>query len=100
VYVLVLVVGGLFSLISWGWMVLTAVLARELAKRVDGVDYAYLVACVYLSGQPWVGGLSSSIPLLLNTDGNFLIERWCAGTKIPRQPRWAAPECRLRAGTF
>jgi short-chain fatty acids transporter len=74
VYVLVLVVGGLFSLISWGWIVLTAVLGRELAKRVEGVDYAYLIACVYLSGQPWVGGLSSSIPLVLNTDGNFLIE--------------------------
>ncbi len=74
VYVLVLVVGGVFSLISWGWIVLTAVLARELAKRVEGVDYAYLIACVYISGQPWVGGLSSSIPLVLNTEGNFLIE--------------------------
>ena len=74
VYVLVLVAGGLFSLVSWGWIVLTAVLARELARRVDGIDYAYLVACVYLSGQPWVGGFSSSIPLLLNTDSNFLIE--------------------------
>lgn len=73
VYVLVLVAGGLFSMVSWGWVVLTAVLARELARRVAGVDYAFLVACVYLSGQPWVGGLSSSIPLLLNTDGNFLI---------------------------
>jgi short-chain fatty acids transporter len=74
VYVLVLVVGGLFSLVSWGWIVLTAVLARELARRVEGVDYAYLIACVYISGGPWVGGLSSSIPLLLNTEGNFLIE--------------------------
>lgn len=74
VYLTVLVVGGLFSLVSWGWVVLSAVLGRELARRVDGVDYAYLVACVYLSFQPWVGGLSSSIPLLLNTEGNFLIE--------------------------
>jgi short-chain fatty acids transporter len=83
VYVLVLITGGLFSLVSWGWMVLTAVLARELARRVDGVDYAFLVACVYLSGQPWVGGLSSSIPLLLNTDGNFLIESGVLAAKIP-----------------
>jgi len=82
VYVLVLVVGGIFSLVSWGWVVLTAVLARELARRVDGVDYAYLVACVYISGQPWVGGLSSSIPLLLNTDGNFLIEGGVLETTI------------------
>ena len=74
VYVVVLVAGGLFNLVSWGWTVLAAVLGRELARRVKGVDYAYLIACVYLSGQPWVGGLSSSIPLLLNTPGNFLIE--------------------------
>ncbi|HKL53031.1 MAG TPA: TIGR00366 family protein, partial [Wenzhouxiangellaceae bacterium] len=74
VYVVVLVAGGLFNLVSWGWTVLAAVLGRELARRVKGVDYAYLIACVYISGQPWVGGLSSSIPLLLNTPGNFLIE--------------------------
>jgi len=83
VYVLVLVAGGLFSLISWGWVVLAAVLGRELAKRVEGVDYAYLIACVYISSQPWVGGLSSSIPLLLNTDGNFLIETGVLQTTIP-----------------
>ena len=51
-----------------------AVLARELAKRVKGVDYAYLVGCIYISFVPFVCGLSSSIPLLLNTEGNFLIE--------------------------
>ena len=75
VYLVVVALGGVFSLVSWGWMVLAAVLARELAQRVQGIDYAYLVACVYFSGQTWVGGLSSSIPLLLNTPGNFLIER-------------------------
>jgi short-chain fatty acids transporter len=83
VYVLVLVAGGLFSLVSWGWVVLTAVLARELARRVEGVDYAYLVACVYVSSQPWVGGLSSSIPLLLNTEGNFLITSGVLGETVP-----------------
>jgi short-chain fatty acids transporter len=83
VYVLVLVAGGLFSLVSWGWVVLTAVLARELARRVDGVDYAYLVACVYISSQPWVAGLSSSIPLLLNTEGNFLITSGVLGQTVP-----------------
>ncbi len=75
VYIAIVIIGGLFSLISWGWMVLTAILARELARRVRGLDYAFLTAVVYFSGQPWVGGLSSSIPLLLNTPGNFLIEQ-------------------------
>ena len=83
VYVLVVIVGGLFNLVSWGWAVLTAILARELARRIDGIDYAYLVALAYLSGQPWVGGLSSSIALLMNTDGNFLIEAGILSHRIP-----------------
>ena len=83
VYVLVMIVGGLFSLVSWGWVVLTAILARQLAQRVEEIDYAYLVACVYLSGLVWVGGFSSSIPLLLNTEGNFMIENGVLESTIP-----------------
>jgi len=82
VYVMVIVVGALFTLVSWGWAVVTAVLARELAKRVEGLDYPFLVACVYLSSQPWVGGLSSSIPLLLGTENNFLMEMGILGSTI------------------
>ena len=74
VYMVIMVFGGLFALISWSWVVLTAIFAKELAKRVRGVDYAYLTACVYLSFTVWVCGLSSSIPLLLNTQDNFLIK--------------------------
>ncbi|MDN4500992.1 TIGR00366 family protein [Alteromonadaceae bacterium BrNp21-10] len=83
VYLLVMFIGALFALVSWGWVVLTAVLARELGKRVDGIDYAYLVACVYISGAPWVAGLSSSIPLVLNTEGNFLISTGVLQDLIP-----------------
>lgn len=74
VYLAVLLAGSLFTLASWGWVVLTAVLARELAKRVEGIDYPFLTACVFISSWSWVCGLSSTIPLLLNTGGNFLIE--------------------------
>lgn len=91
VYVLVIFIGGLFTLVSWGWMVLTAVLARELANRVKGIDYAFLVACVYLSSQPWVAGLSSSIPLLLNTEGNFLIETGVLEGTIPVSSTLGSP---------
>ncbi len=83
VYIAVLLFGGLASLVSWSWVVLTAVLARELAVRVKGIDYPYLTACVYISGWSWVCGLSSSIPLLLNTDGNFLIETGVLQSTIP-----------------
>ena len=83
VYLTVLVLGGLLVLVSWGWVVLTAVLARELASRVRGLNYPFLIACAYLSSQAWVTGLSSSIPLLLNTPGNFLIEAGLLPATIP-----------------
>jgi short-chain fatty acids transporter len=83
VYGVVLFVGLIFSLISWGWIVLTAVLARELATRVRGVDYRLLAAGVYASNLSWHGGLSGSIPLLLNTPENFLIKAGSLSATIP-----------------
>ena len=74
VYLTVMVFGILISLISFGMVVVTSILARELAIRIKGVHYPFLVACVYFSGNAWVCGLSSSVPLLLNTENNFLIE--------------------------
>ena len=83
VYALVVLIGGLLTLVSWGWVVITAVIARELAERVKGIDYAYLTACVYISSQTWVAGSSSSIPLLLNTDGNFMIQQNLLSSVVP-----------------
>jgi short-chain fatty acids transporter len=91
VYLTVLLAGGLLVLVSWGWIVLTAVLARELASRVRGLNYPFLVACAYLSSQAWVTGLSSSIPLLLNTPGNFLIEAGLLPTTIPVSQTLGSP---------
>ena len=83
VYATVGIVGCIFSLISWGWIVLTAVLARELAIRVKKVDYRLLCGCVYATFLPWHGGLSGSIPLLLNTPNNFLIKTGILSSTIP-----------------
>ncbi len=83
VYLAVMICGGLLSLVSWSWVIIVAVFAREVAKRVDGIDYSYLTACVFISSWTWVCGLSSSIPLLLNTDGNFMIESGLLEGKIP-----------------
>ncbi len=58
-------------------------MARELAIRIKGVNYPFLVACVYFSGGSWVTGLSSSIPLLLGTDKNYLIEAGVLSEIIP-----------------
>ena len=83
VYFFVVMIGMLFALVSWGWLVITCVLARELALRVKGVNYPFLIAIVYFSGGSWVAGLSSSIPLLLNTEKNFLIEGGVLQNVIP-----------------
>ena len=83
VYFFVAMIGALLSLISFGWIVITCVLARELAMRIKGVNYPFLIACVYFSGGSWVTGLSSSIPLLLGTENNYLIEAGILTDIIP-----------------
>ncbi len=83
VYLFVVLIGVLLCMISWGWLVITALLARELALRVKGINYYYLIACVYFSHIGWVSGLSSSIPLLLNTEKNYLIEGGILANTIP-----------------
>ena len=83
VYFFVVFIGGALSLISFGWIVVTCVLARELAMRVKGVNYPFLIACVYFSSGSWVTGLSSSIPLLLGTEDNYLIEAGVLAAIIP-----------------
>jgi len=83
VYFFVVLIGTLLSLVSFGWVVITCVLARELAIRTKGVNYPFLVACVYFSGGSWVTGLSSSIPLLLGTENNYLIEAEILSEIIP-----------------
>ena len=75
VYISVIFIGILLSLISFGMVVITAILGRALAQRIKGINYPFLIACVYFSFNGWVGGLSSSIALLLNTENNFLIEQ-------------------------
>jgi short-chain fatty acids transporter len=91
VYLAVLIAGELLNLVSWGWVVLAAVLGRELAIRVRGVHYPYLIACAFVSSGSWVAGLSSSIPLLLNTPGNFLIEAGLLPATIPVSETLGSP---------
>ena len=83
VYFFVMFIGSLLSLISFGMVIVTAILARELATRIKGVHYPFLIACVYFSSGSWVSGLSSSIALLLNTKNNFLIEAGVLTDVIP-----------------
>ena len=50
--------------------VFSAVLAREIARRVDGVDYRALAAASFLGiGSIWAQGLSGSAALQMATPG-------------------------------
>ena len=56
--------------INWGFgLVIGAVFARALARKVAGVDYPLLVASAYSGFLIWHGGLSGSIPLSMATGG-------------------------------
>ena len=59
--------------INWGFgLVIGAVFAKALAKKVANVDYPLLVAAAYSGFLIWHGGLSGSIPLTLSTGGDTL----------------------------
>jgi short-chain fatty acids transporter len=59
------------SWINWGFsLVFSAVLAREVARRVEGVDYRALAAASFLGvGSIWAQGLSGSAALQMATPG-------------------------------
>ena len=59
--------------LNWGFgLVIGALYARELAKRVEDVDYRLLIASAYSGFLVWHGGFSASIPLTLATASNDL----------------------------
>ena len=59
------------SWFNWGFsLIFSAVLAKEVARRVDGVDYRALAAASLLGiGSIWAQGLSGSAALQMATPG-------------------------------
>ena len=43
VYFFVVLIGAFLTLVSFGWVVITCVLAREFAVRVKGINYPFLI---------------------------------------------------------
>jgi short-chain fatty acids transporter len=61
------------SWLNWGFgLVVGALVAREIAKRLRDVDFGFLVAAAYMGFMVWASGLSSSIALATATHGNAL----------------------------
>lgn len=66
---LVSFVSGIACWINWGFgLIVGALLAKELAKRVKGVDYRLLIASAYSGFVVWHNGISGSIPLQVNSN--------------------------------
>jgi short-chain fatty acids transporter len=70
--IIVTIVSIIASWINWGFgLVIGALFAKELAKRVENVDYRLLIASAYSGFVVWHGGFSGSIPLTIATEGHF-----------------------------
>ena len=64
---------GVASFLNWGFgLVVGALLARELAKKVKNMDYALVVAAGYSGFVIWHGGISGSIPLAVASKGHIV----------------------------
>ncbi|HEX5419818.1 MAG TPA: TIGR00366 family protein [Gammaproteobacteria bacterium] len=63
----------LASLISWSFsLIFSALLAREVGRRVQGADYRAVGAAAYLGvGSVWALGLSSSAALIMATPASL-----------------------------
>ncbi|GAB3055698.1 short-chain fatty acid transporter [Virgibacillus ainsalahensis] len=71
--ILVTFVALVACLINYGFgLVVGALFAVHVAKRVPSADYRLLIASAYSGMLVWHGGFSGSIPLLIATPGHFL----------------------------
>lgn len=79
---LVVFFGSVACCINWGFgLVVGALLAKEVARKLKTCDYGLLIACAYMGFMTWGGGLSGSMPLLAATPGNPMESR--IGGTIP-----------------
>ena len=69
----VTVISAICCFINWGFgLIIGALLAKEVAKKIKGLDYRLILAAAYSGFVIWHAGISGSIPLgmtALNADG-------------------------------
>lgn len=72
---LVTAVSALACWINWGFgLIVGVIFAKEIARKLSGVDYRLLIASAYSGFVVWHAGLSGSIPLSMATQGSGLKE--------------------------
>ena len=61
--------------LNWGFgLIVGAIFAKEIAKKLKGVDYRLLIASAYSGFVVWHAGISGSIPLKMASDVNELVK--------------------------
>ena len=69
----VTVISAICCFINWGFgLIIGALLAKEVAKKIKGLDYRLIIAAAYSGFVIWHAGISGSIPLgmtALTADG-------------------------------
>lgn len=74
--ILVTLVATIACLINYGFgLVVGALFAIHVAKRVPSTDYRLLMASAYSGFLVWHGGLSGSVPLTIATESHVLEEK-------------------------
>lgn len=69
---LVAAVGCVGYFVQWGAaMIVCAILAKEVAKKVPGSHYALLIAAANMGNALWHGGISGTIPLKIAVPFEF-----------------------------
>ena len=63
---LVTIVSYIATMLNWGFgLIIGAIYAKEIAKKLKNVDYRLLIASAYSGFVLWHAGLSGSIPLVI-----------------------------------
>ena len=76
----VMVVGCWFN---WGFgLIISALIAKEIAKRVKGIHYPLLVASAYSGFVIWHAGFSGSIPLKI-AGADAIMGKFADGVIVP-----------------
>ncbi len=80
---IVALVMGVGCWLNWGFgLIISAILAKEIAKVTKGIHYPLLVASSYSGFVLWHAGLSGSIPLSI-AGKNAVMEKFAEGAIIP-----------------
>lgn len=72
---LVTAIASVACWLNWGFgLIVGVIFAKEIARKLPGVDYRLLIASAYSGFVVWHAGLSGSIPLTMATPGSGLEE--------------------------